>query len=133
MSSIIKLIKNIDDKTGIINISNPFVGVKCVVDLTEDDKELSSSVKNILQSIIDTDKNSNNNELFVVMNENVIFETPKIKRLLFKEIRDCSIELSDKSITVTFFDNIYDKSNAEEYVERVMNDNISKTIDIYRR
>ena len=67
------------------------------------------------------------------MNENVIFETPKIKRLLFKEIRDCSIELSDKSITVTFFDNIYDNSNAEEYVERVMNDNISKTIDIYRR
>lgn len=131
MSSIVRL-KNINDKTAIIDIDNPFVGVKCVVNLTEDDKELSSSVKNILQSIADTDKNDND-DLFIVMNENVIFETPKIKRLLFKEIRDCSIELSDKSITVTFFDNIYDKSNAEEYVEMVMNDNISKTIDIYRR
>lgn len=132
MSSIIKL-KNIDDKVAIIDINNPFVGVKCIIDLDKNGEKLSNAVKESLKAITETKSPINDRDLVIKMNEDIIIGTTKIKQLLFKEIHDCSIELSDTKITVTFFDNIYNMSNAEEYIDSVLKNNITTTVEAYIR
>lgn len=116
------------DSTAIITVENPFVGVKCNIDLS-DREDLVKAAREIYDIISDSCKgikSEGSNHNFVTYFKGDISEPlSRLKKGVFKSNCDCKIYIQEDSdiIGITFSDNMYSESQ-ERRIDNWINDKI---------
>lgn len=112
------------DSTAIITVENPFVGVKCNIDLS-DREDLVKAAIEIYDIISDSCKTAHQNGgPYITFKADISEPLSRLKKGIFKSNCDCKIYVHEDSdiIGITFSDNMY--SESQEHVEKWINDKI---------
>lgn len=112
------------DSTAIITVENPFVGVKCNIDLS-DREDLVKAARDLYEIISKPCKTAHQNGgPYITFKADISEPLSRLKKGIFKSNCDCKIYVHEDSdiIGITFSDNMY--SESQEHVEKCINDKI---------
>lgn len=113
------------DSTVIITVENPFVGVKCNIDLS-DREDLLKAARDLYEIISKPCKTFYRNAgPLITFNGDVNEPLSRLKKGVFKSNCDCKIYIHEDSniIGITFSDNMYSESQ-EKCIDNWINDKI---------
>ena len=112
------------DSTAIITVENPFVGVKCDIDLS-DREDLVKAARDLYEIISKPCKTAHQDGgPYITFKADISEPLSRLKKGIFKSNCDCKIYVHGDSdiIGITFSDNMY--SESQEHVEKWINDKI---------
>lgn len=113
------------DSTAIITVENPFVGVKCNIDLS-DREDLAKAARDLYDIISKPCKTAHQNGgPYITFKADISEPLSRLKKGVFKSNCDCKIYIHEDSdiIGITFSDNMYSESQ-ERCIENWINDKI---------
>lgn len=112
------------DSTAIITVENPFVGVKCNIDLSGRE-DLVKAARDLYDLISKPCKTAHKDGgPYITFKADISEPLSRLKKSVFKSNCDCKIYIHEDSniIGITFSDNMY--SESQEHVEKWINDKI---------
>lgn len=112
------------DSVAIVTINNPFVGVKCNIDLS-DMEDLLKAARDLYEIISKPCKTAHQDGgPYITFKADISEPLSRLKKGIFKSNCDCKIYVHEDSdiIGITFSDNMY--SESQEHVEKWINDKI---------